>query len=604
MQTELVRVKKASQALVSERDKQIHALRTQLKASEAELASLGTQLDSEQRGRRRLAEELGDSTERARRLLPLVRQDMTALEKQIDSERLGPGRTKLTKRLTALGKLAEMLDALYELDTRPEVNPLPPAQQNPAAQVTVEVSDGVRVSPLGGNNHIGGSALLIEAGETRILIDAGLRPNAPLSRPGPQDIDVAMKEKLDAVIITHAHADHAGYVPWVIARQRRARIFCTPQTALLLPTVWNDSVQVMRAEADAVRRSGNHEEPPYGDIDVEQAEGAIVKLPCGQTRAVGDLQITLFPAGHILGAAGVVVDGCGRRVVVTGDIDDRAQASVGGAKIPPKLAANADLLIIETTYCDSQHRDRAAESNDLIATAEGVLALGGRILIPAFGLGRAQEIALLVGERLPEVPVRVDGLARKISEIYELEGAPAIFHGQVSPVTNRERDIQGFHNGIVITTSGMLTGGAAVPWATAILQEHESALFLCGHQDEEAPGKQLERLLDADPDRRGSIDLRDPSSQRTVTIPVLAKVMRYNLSAHADSKGLVSIINEVNPKAIMLVHGEPVPQKHFQRVLETAGRRVVSNCEVWKSESPVVDKRHTRRRHAARRGRR
>src|SRR5260370_14376216 len=109
----------------------------------------------------------------------------------------------------------------------------------------------------------------------------------------------------------------------------------------------------MGADADAASSRDEHTEPPYGDAEVEQAENALVAAGYGQTVTVGELDVTLFRAGHILGAAGVVIRAGDQRVVVTGDIDDRGQASVGPAQIPERLAQRADLLVIETTYCDS-----------------------------------------------------------------------------------------------------------------------------------------------------------------------------------------------------------------------------------------------------------
>jgi len=318
----------------------------------------------------------------------------------------------------------------------------------------------------------------------------------------------------------------------------------------------------------------------------------------GRSTPIGDAKVTLFRAGHILGAAGVVIQVGDRRVVVTGDIDDRGQASVGAAEIPRRLAAEADLLVIETTYCDSVHKDRVQEGIGLVRRAEEVLAVGGRILIPAFGLGRAQEIALLLGEQLPEVDVLVDGLARDISDLYRLNGAPEVLRGRVRKVGNRDREIRGFHGGVIITTSGMLTGGAAIPWAQAVLPEPDSALFICGHQDEEAPGRELEQLADADPESPRSVLLRDELGAR-VPVEVAAAVHRYNLSAHADSSGLMTIIDQVRPKAVMLVHGEPGPQALFRDRLTAAGYAVVSNREPWDADAVVPDLRFARQRHAA-----
>ena len=149
-----------------------------------------------------------------------------------------------------------------------------------------------------------------------------------------------MAPRLDAVVMTHAHADHAGFVPWVVERQRRTTVLCSPETKALLPDVWADSVRVMRADADTALPAAEHFEPPYGDAEVAQAEDALHAIGYGQSRTVGDLEVTLFQAGHILGAAGVVVRAGHQRVVITGDIDDRGQASVGAAEIPPRLAAD------------------------------------------------------------------------------------------------------------------------------------------------------------------------------------------------------------------------------------------------------------------------
>jgi Cft2 family RNA processing exonuclease len=579
------------------------------KELEAALHQVEEQRDSEQRGRRRLENALGDAAERASRLAPLVKREARDLEKKLITMPNGKARTRTQQRADRLGRLATELSELYpnpgdrersddrdleETATAPRPT-LPGAQ---APRVTTSPR-GPRVTALGGASHIGGSALLIEAGTTRILVDAGLRPDANLSNLGPARIVEAVNDTLHAIVITHAHADHAGYVPWVLEQQRRAEILCSHETKALLPTVWSDSLRVMAAEASSASTNRSRTDPPYGEAEVMQAEDALRGLGYGQTRRVHDLEITLFKAGHILGAAGVVVRAGEWRVVVTGDIDDRPQASVGPAEIPPRLAHAADLLVIETTYCTSVHQDRNQEGLGLVRRAEEVLAAGGRILVPAFGLGRAQEIALLLSKELPDVDVLVDGLARDISDLYARNGAPQVLTGRVRKVESRGRQIQGFHNGIVITTSGMLTGGAAIPWAKAILPDPHNALFLCGHQDEEAPGRHLEELAAADPEQPRTVQLRDESGQ-LITVDVAATVHRYNLSAHADKSGLMRIIKQVDPKAIMLVHGEVSPQATFRRLLEASGRAVVDNRETWDPHLPAPDTRLARRRHASR----
>jgi Cft2 family RNA processing exonuclease len=578
--------------------------------SEAEIA-LGRaleQVDAQARGRHKLEVALGDDpASRASRLVPLVAREAAELRQRAGSMPNGPDKTRQLRRADRLDDLVTRLCDLYGLDTGGEAGEgtslSGPNRQPRRALIRQVSSRDLAVTPVGGANHIGGSALLIEAGNTRLLVDAGLKPQAHISRPGPDHIDEAVRERLDAVVITHAHADHAGFVPWVVERQRQTQVLCSPQTKALLPVVWADSVRVMRAGADAVSTRSDHVEPPYSDAEVEQAEGRLVAARYGQTVAIGDLELTLFSAGHILGAAGVVVRAGERRVVVTGDIDDRGQASVGAAQVPARLAGGADLLVIETTYCDSVHRDRAQEGDDLVRQAEEVLSVGGRILIPAFGLGRAQEVALLLGERLPDVDVLIDGIARDISELYALQGAPEVLHGRTRKVEHRGRDITGFREGVIITTSGMLTGGAAIPWAQAVLQEPDSALFLCGHQDEEAPGRELQQLVDADPGSPRRVHLLDDQG-RTVLVDVAASVHTYNLSAHADRNGLKSIVDQVRPRVLMLVHGETGPQALFRAQLNSAGYQVTDNRTRWHPDTVIPDNRIARTRHASRGGRR
>jgi Cft2 family RNA processing exonuclease len=588
----------------AERRAEARRLRGTASDAEAALADAQRRLDAEARGRRRLEADLGEDPERrAARLAPLVAREAAYLREGAVGMATGPDKTRRLRRARSLDELLESLRALYQLESArdpgaganaDDANPEP--RRSLGAQVR---SRGLTVTPVGGATHIGGSALLVEAGGTRVLVDAGLKPQAHISRPGPDHIEDAVKDQIDAIVITHAHADHAGFVPWVVERQRRTEILCTPQTAALLPVVWADSVKVMRADADTASSRDNPVLPPYGEAEVEQAESRLRPAGCGRTASVGDLELTLFPAGHILGAAGVVIRAGDQRVVVTGDIDDRGQASVGPALVPDRLARGADLLVIESTYCDSTHSDRGLEGGNLIRRTEEVLSSGGRVLIPAFGLGRAQEVALLLADQLPDVDVLVDGIAVDISELYALHGAPEVFTGQIRKVVHRNREIAGFREGVVITTSGMLTGGAAIPWAQAILAEPDSALFLCGHQDEEAPGRTLQELAEADPSRPRHVELRDEHG-RPIAIEVAASVHTYNLSAHADSTGLTSIVDQVQPSALMLVHGESGPQALFRHRLNTAGYAVTDNRTAWDAETVIADARAARTRHSSR----
>jgi predicted metal-dependent RNase len=181
------------------------------------------------------------------------------------------------------------------------------------------------------------------------------------------------------------------------------------------------------------------------------------------------------------------------------------------------------------------------------------------------------------------VPVLLDGMAREISHIYEKVADQrgeelTIIGGQVRKVEHRGRMIETFHSGVIVSTSGMLTGGPSVEWAKAILPNEADALLLCGYQDEEAPGRRLETLAH----RHGSQQLLLADRWGEELVDVRADVRKYRLSAHADRRGLLDVIKMVQPKATMLVHGERESQRRFRLLLRGAHMPTVTTAR-WSS---------------------
>ena len=548
-------------ALRSERDHLIglrHDLEMQLEeAEDARTAALR----KSQRLERRLASTVG----RAEYLRRALDNDIETAQADLDALPTGPDRTRARKHLGALRALLDAIDRCYPNDTAP-------ASVRTRRAVPI-VSLDLAVTPLGGGEEIGGSAILVEAGGRRLLIDAGLHPDGR----GPANIqEVLDGGRLDAVVVTHAHNDHAGYIPALVDRFHHVPVFCSDATAHLLPTMWADSAKVMERQFTEADDGLRAVAPLYGPAEVERAEDRIQDQPFHRAFAIGDLRLTLFPAGHILGAAGVVIEAGDKRVVVTGDIsgvDDR-YLSVESVHLPEGLVAEADLLVIETTYCQDSHGQRHRQEQGLVGAVQSVVARRGRVLIPAFGLGRSQEVIMILRKYLPEVDVLVDGLAKDITAIYEKVaedqgGALNIIGGRVAQVRNRSREMQSFHSGVIVSTSGMLTGGPSVSWAKSILPDERAALLLCGYQDEEAPGRRLERLASGRPGPR-RLTLPD-FELGSVDVEVRADVRKYSLSAHADQPALLDIIERVRPRATMLVHGVPEKQGVFRRELRDRG---------------------------------
>jgi Cft2 family RNA processing exonuclease len=438
----------------------------------------------------------------------------------------------------------------------------------------------ISLTPLGGGTEIGGSCILVEAGDVRILIDAGTRPRPANNDVGPPDIDVATAGHLDAIVVTHAHNDHSGYVPVLTARYPRMPVYCTADTGALLPTMWNDAVRVFeRTQHERATYGDPAAQAPYTQTEVLAAQYRIRELAYGRVTEIADgVTIELFPAGHILGAAGVIVTAGSSRVVVTGDVSDLAQASVPGLVVPHS-ARHADLLVIESTYCKPGGRPRDQEVERFVLTVAETVKTG-RVLVPAFALGRAQEVLLTLRDRLPDVPILVDGMAKEISRIYETQTADTdrplrIYGDNVTEVQPGSRYGQylAMRRGVIVTTSGMLSAGPAVQWARWILPDPNSALLVSGYQDEESPGRALLKLASGEGLTFG-LDGQD--------IEVRANVAEFRLSAHAGRNGLTSIIRDAAPRQTMLVHGIASAQREFTEHLHRHGLSTVHTTR-WQS---------------------
>ena len=403
--------------------------------------------------------------------------------------------------------------------------------------------------PIGGGNEIGASCYLYQVDGVKVLVDAGIRFSK--KEPFPDfDFLKALAPELDAIVITHGHVDHCGSLHLLSSLYPETPIYATHETAQILSLMVEDAIKVRFIGSE------NPEEwKEYRLLD--EALSRIERRDFFDRIEVKGVEISLLPAGHILGAASVAIyHGDGEVVYHTGDISLTPQETVGGAVLPK--GERVSLLVSEATYRYSKKRfDRERSVEEFYKSVRETVERGGKVLIPAFALGRAQEIILLLTEgmkrgEVPPITVYVDGLAREITSVYENLLEKRIFNYYVQPAPSyrglsfeeacsenlREADC-------ILSTSGMLMEGTpSFIYGKLLSKRRGSSIIMSGYLVEESFGYKL---------------LHD----RRVLKEFKCRVERHHFSAHADGVELKRIEEELSPKKVALVHGYPT-RKHFK----------------------------------------
>ena len=412
---------------------------------------------------------------------------------------------------------------------------------------------------LGGALEIGGSAVLVQIDQKNILFDSGIRQGANKD-PLPNFQRVQELGGLDAIIISHAHLDHIGSLPLISKEYPGARIYMNHMTKDLVRVQLYDSLKVMKNRETEI--------PLYAEQDVVDTLNRI--FPIGyevRFPIFDDCYLTLYNAGHIAGASFCYLQGKEGNVFYSGDFSVFSQRTIEGAKLP-KL--RPDVAIVEATYGDRLHTNREIEEKALIDLINEAIDQNGKVLIPAFALGRAQEVLLILKGAmnkgsLKKVKVYVDGMVRDVNRAYlqnplylKQSLAKKILKGiepfydeniiEVKPAMKREELIDEKESVVFVASSGMLTGGPSTYYAEKIAAMENGYIAITGYQDEEAPGKHLLDLLDAEEGER-YLKLNG------VSFPVKCKIKKIGLSAHSDKNEICGVIERLSARNVIFVHG-------------------------------------------------
>ncbi len=440
----------------------------------------------------------------------------------------------------------------------------------------------MRITFLGGTGTVTGSKYLVECGATRILVDCGLFQGYKWLRERnwqPLPVDIG---GLDAVVLTHAHLDHSGYVPVLYERGYHGPVFTHHATKALCGILLPDSGHILEEDANyyARHRIGRHAHPRplYDRATAERCLSLFEGVGFGETVHIGDLSLHLQTAGHILGAGSLVVEGDGRRVIFSGDVgrpDDMLMT-------PPDPLPDADLLLLESTYGDRRHE--SVDPFEVLARIVNETSqAGGALLIPSFAVGRAQALQYMLMTlreqgRIPDIPVYLDSpMAISVSDIYcRYSEQHRLSHDQchrlceVATYTRTVEESKALagirYPHIIIAGSGMATGGRILHHFKRLLRDHRTTVLFTGYQ---AGGTRGAKML------QGAESVRIHGDW----IPVRARVeVIHGLSGHADYEEIWRWLERSTfsrGSAIRLVHGEPDALETMRDYLLRQGRHDV-----------------------------
>lgn len=382
---------------------------------------------------------------------------------------------------------------------------------------------------LGGAREVGKSGILVNTGKEKFVMDFGIEVQEG-KRPIRPPLD------LDGVFITHAHLDHSGFAAGLYSMGYQGRVYATKVTFDLMQMLLEDSLKVQH------KRGMN---AGFSSQDIGRMGKKEKIMNFKQPQEIGSSTVELFSAGHIPGAASVFIESRGKSVLYTGDIKFMESDFMFGADID---AQNVDVLISESTYSYKDHPDRKKLKNQLLTVIEDTCHNGGVALLPAFAVGRTQELLMML-ENI-QFPIYVDGMGIRAAKIMlsnpesflNSRGLSRVFQNCTKVRGNRDRKDAIKRPSVIITTAGMLQGGPVSFYISKLATRKDSAMALTGYQVEDTPGR---HLLETGIYSNGEIEVRPEFP-----------IHFLDFSAHTDRSHLIDFYKKTNPQKIILVHGD------------------------------------------------
>jgi len=411
----------------------------------------------------------------------------------------------------------------------------------------------LKVTFYGAADEVGRSCILVANKDTKLLLDAGVKLAEKVEMPLiPKEI----LNEISAVIVSHAHLDHNGYLPHLFSAGFESNIYATKPTLELTNVIVSDYLRISKPSEvtkEGIAKMVKH----YKQVEYHKEF------------KVGSFAVKLYPAGHILGSAMIEVKdtNTGDTLLYTGDVNLRSTKL-----LPPAYTERlqAKTLITESTYGGDNDvfESEKVVINGFITSIKETLNTGNKIIIPSFAVGRAQEVLFILNNymrsgKLPEMPIYIDGMISKAMRIYrhnviycrdEIQKQILMsdddpfkskyFH-YVKGKSERSKVINSKESSVIVTTSGMLKGGPVAKYLEKLASNENNKLVFVGYQALGTPGR---KILEGE--RKIQLNGKD--------IEIKMKVERYRLSAHADRQDLLKLMGKVNGlRSVVVIHGEP-----------------------------------------------
>ena len=398
---------------------------------------------------------------------------------------------------------------------------------------------------LGGCEEVGRSSFLIDSGD-KILLERGMKLT-----PEETQYPLPVETNLDAVVISHAHLDHSGYLPHLF-HESNVLSYMTQPTFDTAKMLWFDTLKIAGLEGM---------EPEFTEVEIERASKHT--FPVNYRRNLDitkNASLELFDAGHIMGSALCKLSFKEKTLLYTGDFKADETRLFNGADLD---VGKVDYLVIESTYGDRNHPPRKETEKEFVEAVQDTIDNGGWAMVPAFAVGRSQEIIDILHEYKIDVPIYLDGMGQKAARIlldYPQYLKNAKFLKQalenaiwVKSGSFRRKALK--QPSVIVTTAGMLGGGPIVEYLKKRHDHKESSVLLTGYQVEGTEGR---RLLET-----GKIELDGE------LVDVKCNVKKFDFSAHASQDEMLGVMKKWSPEKVVLVHGDKEVMPIFKQKIES-----------------------------------